>query len=65
MSDQAYVVESPALENGVKVGVFRVYVATEARAKEIAEAAEGRTYRCLPISELPVAARDNLLNSTK
>jgi hypothetical protein len=57
-----YVVESAAIDQrtGKHAGTMRVYVATEARAKEIAEAAPGRTWRAIPFEEMPAAARENL-----
>lgn len=71
----AYVVESLASPSvGVvgpralalrPVGTFRLYVATEARAREVASAAPGRTYRAVSVAELPVAARENLERSAR
>jgi hypothetical protein len=56
-----FVVESPALnQDGSRAGTFRVYVATEERAKEIASAAPDRTWRSIPFDEMPEKARANL-----
>jgi hypothetical protein len=50
-------------------GVARVYVATEQRAKEIVQQGADalppvvRTYREIPLDEMPAKARDNLLAS--
>lgn len=56
-----YVVESPCCDqDGTRVGTFRVYVATEARAQEIVSQGADRTYRAMPLAEMPVKARANL-----
>ena len=57
----AYVVESPALRSdGQYSGTFRLYVATEERAKEIAAQHPERSYRPIPFEEMPEVARLNL-----
>lgn len=58
----AYVVEGPVLRDaqGERVGMPRVYVATEERAKEITALHPERTWRALPVEEMPAAARGNL-----
>lgn len=54
----AFVVESVARDQaGARVGMFRVYVATEARAREVSDAGAGRTWREMPIGEVPEKAR--------
>lgn len=56
-----YVVESPIKgHGGARDGTARVYVASEARAKEIADAHKDRTFRPIPYSEMPQKARENL-----
>lgn len=58
----SFVVESVArTPDGQKFGTFRVYVPTEQRAREIAEAFPGRTWRAVDIDTIPAAARENLL----
>lgn len=65
MSDHAYVVESPVTGSDPKManGTARVYVDSEARAIEIASGHPERTYRKIPLSEMPDKARDNLLRA--
>lgn len=61
-----YVVESPVTRSdGARTGTARVYVATEARAREIAGAHPSRTWRALPFEEMPAAARDNLIRAAR
>lgn len=56
-----FVVESAVRHsNGGPAGIARLYVADEARAKEIAAAHPGRTYRAIPYDEMPATARANL-----
>ena len=56
-----YVVESPATNAlGERQGTFRVYVATEARAKEIAGAHPERTYREIAFEAMPEKASENM-----
>lgn len=57
-----YVVEGPAFRDaqGRFLGMPRVYVATEARAREIAAAHPERTWRAMKLEEMPAAARANL-----
>lgn len=56
----AFVVESPALQHGVRVGTMRVYVATEERAASLAAEVSDRTYRFVPLDELPEHVRERL-----
>lgn len=49
-----FVVESPVTKDGVRVGTARVYVATEARAREIVAALPSeRTYREIAVDQVP------------
>ncbi len=58
----AYVIESPAKDpQGVKVGTYRLYVGTEARAQEIVAQGNDRTYRAIAYADLPEVAREKLL----
>lgn len=58
----AYVVESPVTRpDGVRSGTARVYVQTEERAREIAAQHPERSWRAVPVSEMPEAARVNML----
>ncbi len=75
MNEDAFVVEQDVgciNENGVEVpgsGTARVYVGTEARAKEIvhdgltAKPPKLRSYRRVPLAEMPEQARLNLLRA--
>lgn len=58
-----YVVESAvyAGDTNVRAGTARIYVATEARARELAGEKRGATYRPIPYAEMPQAARNNLM----
>lgn len=59
----AYVVESRIKSSdGKREGTARVYVPTEARAKEIvSQLPDKRTYRAIPVKEIPdVKARQAL-----
>lgn len=61
MSSFGYVVESAARdEQGNHRGTFRVYVGSEDRAKQIAAAAPGRTFREVALEDMPPEARANL-----
>ena len=56
-----YVVESPVEHShGGPSGIARVYVATEARAQEIAAGHPERTYREVTYDSMPTHARENL-----
>jgi hypothetical protein len=56
----AWVVENPALDsNGLHRGTFRIYVATEERARALATA-PGATYRPVEEEQMPEAARENM-----
>jgi hypothetical protein len=59
----AYVVEGPVFRDakGECIGMPRVYVATEERAKEIAALHPERTWRAISGEDMPAAARENLL----
>jgi hypothetical protein len=60
----AFVVESPVVDaSGTRVGIARVYVATEVRAQEIANAHPARAYRAIPFEDMPEKARANLLRA--
>ncbi len=49
-----FVVESPVTRDGARIGTARVYVATEARAREIVAALPSeRTYREIAVDEMP------------
>jgi len=62
----AYVVESEAVDAaGVRRGTFRLFVASEARAREVAGQAPGRTWRALPLDEVPELARGPLAASMR
>lgn len=54
-----FVVESEVDFNGVR-GTARVWVATEARAAEIAGLAPGRAYRAVAYADMPPAVRESL-----
>lgn len=58
----AFVVESPAVQDGRRLGTFRLYVATEARAREVAAGHPERTWRELPIDAVPEGPRKALLD---
>lgn len=60
MSSQAYVVESPAIQQGVRVGTFRLWVATEARAIALASERDDRSWRAVAWVDVPDKARRNL-----
>ncbi len=60
MQETAYVVESPAIINGERVGTYKVYVATEERAQSLADEVPGRSYRSIHVEEMPAHARANL-----
>lgn len=54
----AFVVESPATNaRGERVGTFRVYVGTEARAAALAKEKPGASWREVSMSEVPPQAR--------
>ena len=57
-----YVVESQAIRaaDGVRIGTFRLYVATEERAIQVASELPERTYRAIAPSEMPEKARENM-----
>jgi len=56
----AFVVENPAYdEDGAHRATFRIYVATEERAKELSQT-PGATYREIAPEEMPAKARENL-----
>lgn len=60
----AFVVESEARDaEGLLRGTFRVWVATEQRAKQLAEEVPGRTWRVVTLEEMPKQAREGLLNT--
>lgn len=60
----AYCVESPAYDTeGRRQATFRVYVGTEARAKEIVSQGPGRAWRAVAAEEMPAGARENLLRA--
>lgn len=57
----AYVVESPVTNpKGIRTGTARVYVATQARAEQLASEVPGRTYRPIRFEDMPEAARQNM-----
>lgn len=59
----AYVVESPALDGeGKRVGTFKVYVATQARAESLASEIPGRTWRKISFEDMPAEACKNMLS---
>lgn len=62
---KAYVVESVVRGVGVHPATARVYVATEARAIEIASGAPGRTWREVDVADMPVQARENLERASR
>lgn len=57
---KAYVVESVVHGVGVHSATARVYVATAARAIEIASGAPGRKWREVDVADMPPQARENL-----
>ncbi len=61
MNEHAYVIESPAFDNlGARVGTFRHYVATEARAREEAAKHPERTWRVVAVADMRPEARENI-----
>lgn len=62
MITHGYLIESRTDANGRGVN-FRLCVATEARAKEVADSVPGRTWRQVPIGELRDVERANLLRA--
>ena len=64
MNEDAFVVETPACDDkGVRIGTMRHYVMTEARAREEAAKVPERTWRRLPISDLPLKAREEMIRA--
>lgn len=65
--DYAFVVESPCVDGatGERVGTYRLFTATEARAREVASVAPDRTWRKVHMSQIPAHARENLLKNGK
>lgn len=54
---RAFVVESLAGQGGDVKGVFRLYVATESRAIEVASQSPGRQWRAVRLTDVPMPAR--------
>lgn len=56
-----FVVESVAKNTkGERVGMFRIYVATEERAKVLCDTPD-KTWRQISLDEMPEQARNNIL----
>jgi hypothetical protein len=63
---EVYVVETPAFdEAGERHGTFRVYVPTEARAREIAAPNQLSTIRSIALDLVPEKARANMLRANR
>lgn len=64
---KAYVVENPIYDGktGEYHGKFRLVVATEARAREVAEMTPGASWRELPDDEIRPVERANLERSKR
>lgn len=59
-----YVVETPCLNNqGVHVGTFRHWVATEERARSEAEKQPDRSWREVSLEEMPDKVRESMERS--
>lgn len=69
LNDPGYVVESEISRNDGAKGTARLWVGTRGRALELVkqghEAGVMRTFREVPISQMPTDARDNLLRARR